>query len=135
MLDLCCCTGFFLVAESRCYSVIAVCGLLVVVASLVTEHRLWGALDSVVVAPELQSRDSIVGCMGLAAPKHVGSSPTRDGTCISFHGQADSLSLEPPAKPKEVFSLFVFFPKEIFLTRNKFLLLINNQLFEVANFI
>ena len=78
-------------------------------ASLVAEHRLEGALDSVVVAPGLQSRDSIVGCMGLSALKHVGSSPTRDGTCVSLHEQEDSLSLEPPAKPKEVF-----------LTRNKF---------------
>ena len=123
MLDLCCCMGFFLVAESRCYSLTAVCGLLVV-ASLVAEHRLQGALDSVLLAPELQSRDSMVGCKGLAAPKHVGSSPTRDGTCVSLHGQADSLSLESPAKPKE---LFFFFSKEVFLTRNKFLL-INNQL-------
>ena len=34
--------GFSLVAESRGYSLAAVHGLLIAVASLVAEHRLWG---------------------------------------------------------------------------------------------
>ena len=40
MLGLRCCTGFSLIAASGGYSLVAVCGLLVVVASLVAEHRL-----------------------------------------------------------------------------------------------
>ena len=42
-LGLCCCTGFSLVAASGGYSVIAVGGLLIVVASVVAEHGFWGA--------------------------------------------------------------------------------------------
>ena len=38
VLHLCCCMGFSLVVASEGYSPVAVCGLLVVVASLVEEH-------------------------------------------------------------------------------------------------
>ena len=40
VLGLCCCTDFPLVVASRGYSLVAVHGLLIVVASLVAEHRL-----------------------------------------------------------------------------------------------
>ena len=40
VLDVRCYTGFSVVVESRGYSLVAVLGLLIVVASLVTEHRL-----------------------------------------------------------------------------------------------
>ena len=40
VLDLHCCKGFSLVAASRGCSLVAVHGLLIVVASLVAEHRL-----------------------------------------------------------------------------------------------
>ena len=40
VLGLLCCTGFSLVAEFRDYSPVAVCGLLIAVASLVAEHGL-----------------------------------------------------------------------------------------------
>ena len=40
VLGLCCCMGLSLVSASRGYSLIAVCGRLIVVASLVSEHRL-----------------------------------------------------------------------------------------------
>ena len=40
VLGLCCCTDFALVVASRGYSLVAVHGLLIVVASLVAEHRL-----------------------------------------------------------------------------------------------
>ena len=52
-LGLCCCAGFSLVVESRGYSLVVVRGLLIVVASLVVEHRLYGAWPSIVVAPGL----------------------------------------------------------------------------------
>ena len=40
MLGLYCCSDFSLVAQSRGYSLVVVCGLFIVVASLVAEHRL-----------------------------------------------------------------------------------------------
>ena len=42
VLGLHCCTGFTLVVASRCYSLLAVCMLLIEMASLVMEHRLLG---------------------------------------------------------------------------------------------
>ena len=40
VLDVRCYTGFSVVVESRGYSLVAALGLLIVVASLVAEHRL-----------------------------------------------------------------------------------------------
>ena len=37
---LCCCVGLSLAADSRVYSLLAVCSLLIVLASIVAEHRL-----------------------------------------------------------------------------------------------
>ena len=45
--------GLSLVAASGGYSLAVVHGLLISMASLVTEHGLWVAQASVVVAPEL----------------------------------------------------------------------------------
>ena len=42
VLDPRCCTGFSVVAESRCYSLAVVRRLLIAVTSLVAEHGLWG---------------------------------------------------------------------------------------------
>ena len=53
VLGLCCCMGFSRVAVSGGYSLAVVHGLLISMASLVTEHGLWVAQASVVVAPEL----------------------------------------------------------------------------------
>ena len=39
MLGLCCCMGFSLVVTSRHYSLAVVCGLLIMVVSLVAEHN------------------------------------------------------------------------------------------------
>ena len=47
-LGLPCCTNFSLVAVSRGYSLVAVHGLLIVVASLVAEHGLLGIAAAVV---------------------------------------------------------------------------------------
>ena len=58
--------GFSLVVASGGYSLVVVLGLLIVVASLVAEHGLWG------------SWASAVGAQGLVALWHVGSSQTRD---------------------------------------------------------
>ena len=53
VLDLRCYMWLSLVAASRGYSLVVVRGLLIVVASLVVEHRLYGAWPSIVVAPGL----------------------------------------------------------------------------------
>ena len=58
MLGLRCDTGFPLIVASGGYSLVTVCRLLTTVASLVEEHGL--------------------GYTGLVAPRHVGSSQTRD---------------------------------------------------------
>ena len=58
MLSLHCCSGFSLVASSGGYTVVAVHGLLNMVASLFVENGLEGARASVVVAHELSSCDS-----------------------------------------------------------------------------
>ena len=42
MLGLRCCMGFSLVSGSRGGSLVAACGHLIVVVSLVAEHGLWG---------------------------------------------------------------------------------------------
>ena len=57
-LGLCCCTGFSPVAASRGYSLVAVPGLLIALASLVAEHRLQGMQAPGVVAQGLSSRGS-----------------------------------------------------------------------------
>ena len=44
-----------LVATSEDYSPVAVCGVLITVASLAAEHRLWGARASVVLSRRLSS--------------------------------------------------------------------------------
>ena len=49
-----CCADFSLVVASKGYSMVAVCGLLTAVISLV-EHRLWDARASVIVACGLSS--------------------------------------------------------------------------------
>ena len=52
-LGLCCCMAVSLVAVSRHCSLVAVRGLLTVVASLIAEHWLLGGPTSVVVFPGL----------------------------------------------------------------------------------
>ena len=86
MLGLCCCEGFPLVVVSGRYSLVAVHGLLTVVASLVEEYGLYGMWASAVAARGLRScgtwalgcTDSVVAGTGLVAPWHVGSSWIRD---------------------------------------------------------
>ena len=58
VLGLCCCVGSSLVVACRAYSLVVVLGLLIVVASLVAEHRLWGSWALVVVVYRLSSCSS-----------------------------------------------------------------------------
>ena len=55
MLSLHCCAGFSLVSANGGYSLAAVLGLLIVVASLVAEHELQGTWAALVLARGLSS--------------------------------------------------------------------------------
>ena len=62
---------------SRGCSLGVVCGLLIAVASLVAEHRLWAVWTSVAAA---RAFVQYLQCTGLVALWHAGSSWTRDQT-------------------------------------------------------
>ena len=73
---------FSLVAESRGYTLVVVCRLLIMVASLVAEHGLR-VRASAVAAHGLESRGSVAVAHRLVASQHVGgSSQTRDQTRV-----------------------------------------------------
>ena len=77
------------------YSLALVCGLLIVEASLVAERRLQGSQASVVAACgvgicgswALEHRLHSCGAQALVAPRHVGSSRTRDQTYVPCIGR------------------------------------------------
>ena len=79
--------GFSLVVASRGHSLVVVPGLLIAVASLVAEHRLWGVWASVVVVSGLCSTDSEVAEHTLSCSLHVVSSWTRDWSHVSCTGR------------------------------------------------
>ena len=67
-LGLRCCTGFSLVAENGGSSLVAVHGLLIAVASLVAESRLWGTQAFVLATGGLSSCSfQAVGCVCLVS--------------------------------------------------------------------
>ena len=90
MLGLRCCTGFSLVVRG-CYSLVAVYGLLIVLASPIVGNGPLEHAGSVIAAPRLRSTDWIVVVHGLScgtwALQHVGSSQTRNWTCVSCIGK------------------------------------------------
>ena len=101
VLDLCCCMDFSLVAVSGGYSLVAMWGLLVAVASLVVEQGL-GHVGSGAVTPRLLSTSLVVGAQaellrgmwGLPGPVIKPESPVLGGRFFTT---------EPPGKP--IFSL------------------------------
>ena len=73
-------------ARSCCYvgfSLHVVYGILIAVAFLVVGHGLQGVTASVVVTPISRAQAQQPWHTGLIAPKHVGSSWTRNRTCVS----------------------------------------------------
>ena len=93
VLGLCGCPGFSLVVASGAYSLVAVCGLLTVVAPLVVGTLAEGTWASVVAVPGLQGMCGLPGsgvepvCLlhaAAAAAKSLQSCPTlcnpRDGS-------------------------------------------------------
>ena len=96
VLGLCCCTDFPLAAANGGYSLAVVRGLLIMVTSLVAEHRLSNARASVVAACELRSYSPLgsraqqaqqLWPLGLVALQHVGSSWLKDQTRVSCIGR------------------------------------------------
>ena len=86
-------------AVTRGYSLVALHGPLVAVASLAEEHRLWALGPQ-----ELRHAGSVVVAQGLAALWHVEPSQTRDQTCVPWHrGQADSYPLHHQRNPQNYF--------------------------------
>ena len=77
VLGLHCCTSFSLVVGSGGYSLVVVQALLTAVPSLARSSRVPGLRQ--------------LWCTGLAAPRHVGSSRTRDRTHV--------FCMEPPGEP------------------------------------
>ena len=78
----------FLGCSQKGYAPVAVCGLLVTVASLVAEHRLQ-------VARAQQSN-----CVSLAVPLPVGPSLTRDRTQVPLALAGVFLTTGPPGRPR-----------------------------------
>ena len=91
VLSLHCCVGISLIAASGSYALVVVHRLLTVVISLAEELGLWG--DGL----------QYLLCVGLVAPRHVGSSQSRDGSRVSCIGQEDCLPLSHQESPLEVF--------------------------------
>jgi len=87
VLDLDCCTGFSLVTASGCYSVIAMCGLLIVVASLVAKHGPKGERAQELLLPGSRAQAQYLWCMSLVALLYIGSFWTRDRTHVSYTGR------------------------------------------------
>ena len=87
-----CNAGFSLVARIGGCSLVAMCGLLVAVASFVAEHE-QGTGASVVVAPGLQSTNSTVVAHRLCCSVVCGVFPDQGSNLCLLHWQADSLPL------------------------------------------
>ena len=102
MLGLCCFVRSFTSCSKLELLLLEVLGLLIVVASLLVEHRLWGSQslwcrDSVVVVPQLQSTGSVVIAHGVSCSVASGIFPDRD-PCL-LHWQVDSLPLSHQGNP------------------------------------
>ena len=84
------CTGF---------SLVAVCGLLITVASLVVEYELWGLHASVLAAPELWSTGSVVP--GFSSPRGM-CNPLGPGTEPVSPASASGLFATQPSSGKNL---------------------------------
>ena len=91
VLCLCCCAWAFSSCGGRCYSLVVVLRLLIVVASLVAEQgsKAWWPLQlqyagSVVVAHRLQRMGSAVVAHGLSCPMACGIFQSENRTYVSW---------------------------------------------------
>ena len=109
MLGLRYCEGFSLIEASGGYFSAMMCGLLIVVASLVAEHGLYGIPASVVVASRLESTGSVDVPHKLSHPE----------ACGVFSAQEDPCSQSMfPALAGRKSHLFAFDPSFLILHGN-----------------
>ena len=87
VLGLCCCVGSSLAAARWDYTLIVAHGLLIAVVSLLPSSR---HIDSVGVAPGLQSAGSVVAGHGLSCSAACGIFPDQRSNLCLLHWQADS---------------------------------------------
>ena len=78
---------FSLVVESGGFSLVVVCELLIVVASLIVEHGPYGMWAQQSWFPGSRAQAQWLWHTGLVAPQHVGSSLTRNRTYVSGIGK------------------------------------------------
>ena len=86
MLSLCCCLGFSVLVVSRGCSVVVLCELFIVLASLVVEHM----QASVGVPPGLWSMGSVVVAHRLSCPLVSGIFQDQGLNLCSLHCKVDS---------------------------------------------
>ena len=86
-LGLCCCTRVFSSCGEWRLLFVVVRGLLIEVASLVAEGRLQARGLQQLWLTGSRAQAQQLWCMGLAAPRHVGSSPTRYQTRVPCIGR------------------------------------------------
>ena len=98
-----CMVGCSLVLESEGYSLVAVCRLLVAMASLVVKHRLWAPGFSSCSSRALEHRLSSCGA-GLSCFTACGIFVDQGLNLYPLHWQADSYPLSQQGNPK-LFSL------------------------------
>ena len=103
---LCYFAGFSLAVASEGYSPVALCRLLIAVASLVAKHRLMGTqasviafCDSIVAAPGLQSTGSVAVAHGLSCSAACGIFPDRGLNPCFLNLHMDCLPLSHQGNP------------------------------------
>ena len=101
VLGLHCCTGFSLVVARGGYSLMAMHGLLISVASLVAGHGIYSMQASAVVAPGLLSTGSAVAVQGLSCSPACGILPDQGLYPCILHQQTHSLPLSHQGSPED----------------------------------
>ena len=112
-LSLCCCLNLSLVAESRGYSILVICGLLIAVASSVSRaHELrqlqpW-AQQSWSRAPEHRLSSCDTGAQQLRGMCDLPNSGIEPRSPVSTALAGRFFTTEPPGKPSGIFQILVF---------------------------
>jgi len=100
VLGLHCHTGFFLVVVSGVFSLVAACGPLITVASLLAEHEPGLCAVSIAAVPGLQSTGSMAVTHRLSCSTACGVFLDQGLNPCLLHWQADSLPLSHQGSPE-----------------------------------
>ena len=101
VLGLCCCAGFSLIVASGGYSLVAVLRCLIVVASIVG-HVFQGSWAPAVVAPGLQSTDSVGVVHGLSYCTACEIISDQGSNLRLLHWQVDTSPLSYKGSPNRI---------------------------------